>query len=116
MSNRINDIFNAMGEERALITQQVTAYRDYSQAEVFFRLAWEKSQRVNAQRERFAGRRIGRIFVGASLAAAGLQLPGVDIVALPKDWFERALGDGLPALLQELAGAIVVINNNDFSH
>ena len=57
MSNRINDIFNAMGGERALITQQVTAYRDYSQAEVFFRLAWEKSQRVDALRERFAGRR-----------------------------------------------------------
>jgi hypothetical protein len=116
MSNRINDIFNSMGGERALITQQVTAYRDYSQAEVFFRLAWEKSQRVDLLRERFAGRRIGKICVGASLAAAGLQLPGVDIVALPKDYFERALGDGLPALLQELAGAIVVINNNDFSH
>jgi hypothetical protein len=116
MSNRVNDIFNAMGNERALITQQVSAYRDYSQAEVFFRLAFEKSQRVNALRERFAGRRIGKVFVGASLAAAGLQLPGADIVALPKDYFERALGDGLPALLQELAGAIVVINNNDFSH
>ena len=114
MTNRINEIFSSMGE-RALITQQVAAYRDYSQAEVFFRLAWEKSQRVNALRERFKGRRIGKIFIGANLTPAGLELPGVEVVALPKDYFERALGDGLQQVVQELAGAIVLINNNDFS-
>jgi hypothetical protein len=114
MTHRINEIFSAMAE-RATITEQVSAYRDYTQAEVFFRLAWEKSQRVNALRRRFAGRRIEKLFVGASLEAAGLQLPGVDVMPLPRDYFERAVGDGLPGMLRDLAGAIVVINNNDFS-
>jgi len=115
MTPRITDIFNAMSE-RATITQQVAAYRDFSQAEVFFHLAFAKSKRINALRGRFAGRRIGKIALGSNLVQAGLQLPGVDIVGLPRTYFEAALGDELPRLKAELAGAIVLLNNNDFSY
>jgi len=115
MANRINDIYGSMSEQRATITRQVSEYRDYTQAEVFFRLAFEKSQRVEDLRRRFAGRRITKVFVGGHMANAGLQLPGVDVIVLPKNHFERALGDDFPNMLKEMEGAIVLINNNDFS-
>ena len=115
MTPRITDIFNSMSE-RATITEQVATYRDFSQADVFFHLAFAKSKRVNALCERFAGRRIGKVVLGSNLVQAGLQLPGVDIVGLPRTYFEAALGDDLARIRSELAGAIVLLNNNDLSY
>ncbi len=114
MTNRIPEIFGAM-PERAMIADQVAAYREYSQNEGFFHLAREKAARIAMLRERFAGRRIQRLFVGAHFAGIGFELPAVEVVTMARGWFERGLGDGLPALLAELAGAIVLVGNNDLA-
>ena len=114
MTSRINEIFGAMPQRQA-ISEQVSAYRDFTQAPVFFQLACEKAARVNRLRERFAGRRIDKLFVGNNLAPAGFQLPGVETVALEKNWFERAMKGELQDMVARLAGAIVLVNNNDLA-
>ncbi len=81
MTGRISEIFCGM-PQRLAMGEQVVAYRDYTQAEVFFHLAREKSARVESLRQRFAGRRISKLFVGNNLAPAAFQLPGVETVNL----------------------------------
>jgi hypothetical protein len=114
MTGRITEIFAAM-PQRATMNEQVGAYRDYTQAEVFFHLAREKAQRVEQLRQRFAGRRIGKLFVGNNLVPAGFQLPGVETVALEKNHFERAMKGELQDMVAAMAGNIVLINNNDLA-
>ena len=114
MTGRITEIFAAM-PQRATMNEQVGAYRDYTQAEVFFHLAREKAQRVEQLRQRFAGRRITRLFVGNNLVPAGFQLPGVETVNLEKNHFERAMKGELQDMVAAMAGNIVLINNNDLA-
>ena len=114
MTGRITEIFGAM-PQRQTISEQVGAYRDYTQAEVFFHLAREKSARVEQLRQRFAGRRIARLFVGNNLVPAGFELPGVETVPLEKNWFERAMKGELQDMVAQLAGGLVLVNNNDLA-
>ncbi len=114
MTGRITEIFAAMSQ-RQTIVEQVAAYRDYTQAEVFFHLAREKAQRIERLRERFAGRRIGKLFVGNNLVPAGFELPGVETVDLEKNHFERAMKGELQDMVAAMAGAVVLVNNNDLA-
>jgi hypothetical protein len=114
MTGRITEIFGGM-PQRQTINEQVGAYRDYTQAEVFFHLAREKSARVEQLRQRFAGRRVEKLFVGNNLVPAGFELPGVETVALEKNWFERAMKGELQDMSSRLAGNIVLVNNNDLA-
>ena len=114
MTSRITEIFGAM-PQRHTMGEQVAAYRDYTQDEAFFHLAREKALRIARLRERFAGRRIEKLFIGNNLAPAGFALPGVESIALEKNWFERAMKGELAQMVERLAGAIVLINNNDLA-
>jgi hypothetical protein len=114
MTGRITEIFGGMSQ-RLTMGEQVAAYRDYTQAEVFFHLAREKAQRIESLRRRFAGRRITRLFVGNNLVPAGLQLPGVETIPLEKNHFERAMKGELQDMVAHMAGALVLINNNDLA-
>jgi hypothetical protein len=114
MTGRISEIFGGM-PQRLAMGEQVAAYRDYTQAEVFFHLAREKNARVESLRQRFAGRKITKLFVGNNLVPAGLRLPGVETIDLEKNWFERAMKGELQDMAAAVAGAIVLINNNDLA-
>ena len=114
MTGRITEIFAAM-PQRLTMNEQVGAYRDYTQAEAFFHLAREKSARNEQLRQRFAGRRIRKLFVGNNLVPAGFQLPGVETIALEKNHFERAMKGELQDMVASMAGALVLINNNDLA-
>ena len=46
---------------------------------------------------------------------AGFELPGVETVSLEKNWFERAMKGELQEMAAAVAGAIVLINNNDLA-
>jgi len=114
MTGRITEIFAAM-PQRVTMNEQVGAYRDYTQAEVFFHLARAKSARIEQLRQRFAGRRITRLFVGNNLVPAGFRLPGVETIDLEKNHFERAMKGELQDMVAAMANAIVLINNNDLA-
>jgi hypothetical protein len=102
-------------EARSLIEAQVNAHVDFMQADALFRLAASKSQRLEALKAQFRGRRVERLFLGARLQSMGFRWPGVEVSHLPRDFFRAETASERQRKQAMFDGAIVLLNNNDLA-
>ena len=113
MSDHITRLYAAMAETAA-IEAHVKDGLVKTQTDGYFDLTRDKGERVNELVRRFHDRRVDRLFIGATQRNSGFSLPGVEIEWLEQDLFLKAeRGDIDPALVARMAGAVVLVTNND---
>lgn len=91
----------------------------HAQQDALFRLAALKQGRSRRLRERLNGQRPSRICLSANLGGFDCRVPGLEdlpVEVLEKGWFQASDPDLRRQRIQHLAGALVVVNNNDVGH
>lgn len=92
----------------------------HAQQEALFRLAALKQGRQRRLRDRLAAawaeKGPRRVCLSANLAGFDCRLPGVQVEVLDKGWFQTADATLRQQRIDHLAGAVVVVNNNDVGH
>jgi len=99
--------------ERGLPARHASEYVEYAQHEAFFYLAAAKRARLTQLKARWAGRRPERVWISANLAGMACELPGVDVAMLEPGYFCDASAESIARKRSELAGSVVIVNNND---
>ncbi len=112
MSAHIPRLFEAM-EEPAIVHAHVMDGMAKTQTDAYFDLARDKGERVNDLVRRFHGRRVDRIYIGGTQRNSGFSLPGVDVRWLDRERFVDIATSDIHDIVAEMAGAIVLLTNND---
>lgn len=87
--------------------------KQHAQRDVLFHLAVLQSARSAQLKRHFAGRMPRRLFIGANLSGFGYQRPGFEVGVLDAAFFREPDPAQRAAKQQQLADAVVVVNNND---
>ena len=85
----------------------------FCQAREFFQLAAHKNARSVGLQRVFQGSKLERVVLSNNLRDFECKLDGCTTEYLPKNFFKELTAATLPAIRQALAGALVIVNNND---
>jgi len=87
----------------------------FGQSERFFHLAVAKDLRIAALKQHFSRTGLRRVFVSPNLGAFECAIEGVEVATLESDFFQEMDPDRRAAKMAQLAGCVVIVNNNDLS-
>lgn len=96
-----------------LPAQQVSEYMRFAQSDSFFYLAAAKAARIAQLKANFAQRGFNQVYLSANLAGFSCAIDGLKVDILPKDFFTVADAQSFADKQAQLAGCIIIINNND---
>lgn len=85
----------------------------FGQQDAFFLLALQKNNRVKKLAEYFANNPVRRIFMGADMHGFAYTHPGHEVSYIDREFFNEADPVRRQAKIEQLEGAVVVLNNND---
>ncbi len=112
--NTIHPKFAAL-QDAALPSRHITELMAFTQTDTFFQLAVSKTIRLGQLKQYFQGRTLNRVFLSANLVGLECELDGYEVIVLDKDFFQKADVSLREQRMRQLAGALVIVNNNDLS-
>ena len=112
--NTIQTRYSAL-QNVTLPARQVTELMAFLQTDAFFQLAVAKTVRWEQLKRYFHGRALNRVFLSANLSGLECELDGYKIITMEKDYFRETDVSLRKLKMQQLEGAVVIINNNDLA-